>query len=198
MKKGVVFVVLAPSGSGKGSIIQQVMGQSAEARLSVSATTRAPRPGENHGEHYWFVSREEFEVMVKNDEMLEHAEYCGNYYGTPKAPLEKWAEEGFDVIVEIEVQGAAQVKKLLPDSVSVFVLPPSMEILEKRLRDRGTESEEVIKGRLETAKLEIPYSQNCDYAIVNDHLEDAVAELKAIMTAETLKKNKNDLIKGVM
>lgn len=198
MKKGVVFVVLSPSGGGKGSILHEVTRDNPTARLSVSATTRAPRPGEKHGEHYFFVTREEFEEMVESGGMLEHAEYCGNYYGTPKAPVLKWTQEGYDVILEIEVQGGAQIREKLPDSVSVFILPPSMRVLESRLRRRGTEPEEIIRGRLRTARTEeIPRARECDYVIVNDRLEDAAADLEAIMRAERLKKNRDELIKGV-
>lgn len=195
MKKGVVFVVLSPSGGGKGSILKKVMETNNNAKFSVSATTRKPRPGENHGEHYLFVSHEEFESMIEQNEMLEHASYCGNYYGTPRSPVEKWTENGHDVILEIEVQGGGQVKKLLPNSVSIFILPPSMEILEKRLRGRGTETDEVIKGRLQAAQDEINFAKECDYVIINDHLEDAVDEVIAVMTAERLKINKNEYIK---
>lgn len=195
MKQGVVFVVLSPSGGGKGSILKKVMEVNKNARFSVSATTRKPRPGELHGEHYLFVSHEEFEDMINRGEMLEYAEYCGNYYGTPKAPVQKWADKGRDVILEIEVQGGSQVKELLPNSVSIFILPPSLEILEKRLRGRGTETEEVIKGRLETAKDEVGFAKECDYVVVNDHLEDAVSEVIAVMTAERLKINKMNILK---
>ncbi len=198
MKKGVVFVVLSPSGGGKGSILKQVIEQNPQAKFSVSATTRKPRPGEIHGQHYFFVSKEQFEQMIQKGEMLEYAEYCGNYYGTPKTAVEKWTDEGYDVILEIEVQGGAQVKRLLPDSISIFILPPSMQVLEERLRNRGTETEDVIQGRLQTARKEIPYANECDYVIVNQHLEDAVEEMNAIMTAERLKKNKNTFIKGVL
>ncbi len=198
MKKGVVFIVLSPSGGGKGSILKQVIQENKQARFSVSATTRSPRPGEKHGEQYLFVTREEFERMIAAGEMLEYAEYCGNYYGTPKAPVEEWTQQGYDVVLEIEVQGCAQVKKLLPAAVSVFILPPSLQVLEHRLRGRGTETEEVITGRLQTAQREIPYAEACDYVIINDSLQEAVQDMQAIMSAERLKKNKDELIKGVL
>lgn len=197
--KGLVIVVVSPSGGGKGTILREVMSVNEKMRFSVSATTRNPREGEIEGEHYYFVSREKFETMIAGHEMLEYAEYCGNYYGTPIAPVEKWVNEGHDVILEIEVQGCEQIKNLLPDCVTIFILPPSMEVLEKRLRRRGTESEEVLQGRLKTALSEIKYAEKADYIVINDKLEDAVEDFNAIIKAEKLKVNRNlDNIKGVL
>lgn len=197
--KGLVIVVVSPSGGGKGTILREVMSVNEKMRFSVSATTRNPREGEIEGEHYYFVSREKFETMIAGHEMLEYAEYCGNYYGTPIAPVEKWVNEGHDVILEIEVQGCEQIKNLLPDCVTIFILPPSMEVLEKRLRRRGTESEEVLQGRLKTALSEIKYAEKADYIVINDKLEDAVVDFNAIIKAEKLKVNRNlDNIKGVL
>ena len=129
--------------------------------------------------------------MIENGEMLEHAEYCGNYYGTPAAPVEQWREEGRDVVLEIEVQGGAQIREIVPDAVSIFILPPSMAVLEKRLRGRGTENEETIQKRLSTAREEIPCAKDYEYIVYNDALEDAVDEIQAIIRAEKLKFSRN-------
>ena len=150
-ERGLLLVISAPSGGGKGTVLKELFAQDENLRLSVSATTRAPRPGEVHGEQYYFTTKEDFEKKIGAGEMLEYAQYVGNYYGTPKAPVEAWLTEGRDVVLEIEVQGGAQIKKLCPDCVSIFILPPSMEVLEKRLRGRGTENEVTIRMRLETA-----------------------------------------------
>lgn len=191
MNQGILLVVLAPSGGGKGTILNEVRRKGEKIRFSVSATTRKPRPGEVDGEHYYFLDKQAFEALIAKDEMLEYAEYCGNYYGTPREPVEKWLREGYDVILEIEVQGGAQVKKLMPDCVSVFITPPSLEILEQRLRRRGTETEEVIQGRLKTAREELRQAHIFDYLVINDALEDAVADMNSIIKAEKLKTAKN-------
>ena len=199
MSKGLTIVVSAPSGGGKGTILAELFRRNPNLRYSVSATTRAPRPGEKHGEQYYFVSREEFGQMIERGEMLEHAVFCDNYYGTPKKPVEELTEDGFDVVLEIEVQGGAQVKKLAPDCVSIFIVPPSMEILEKRLRRRGTETEEAILKRLATARKEIPVARNYDYIVVNDALETAVEHMEAIICAEKLKYSRNqDFIESML
>ena len=153
-------------------------------KLSVSATTRSPRPGEVDGEDYFFLSREEFDGLVKNGEMLEHAEYVGNCYGTPKGPVESWLNDGLDVILEIDVQGGAQVKKIMPECVSIFILPPSMRELENRLRGRSTEKDEVVEARLEAARKEVHCAEDYDYVVVNDTVEQAVEEIKTIIAAE--------------
>lgn len=191
MSRGLLLVVSAPSAGGKGTILKELFQQDDNLRMSVSATTRAPRPGEEHGKQYYFISREEFQGMVDSGKMLEHAKYVGNCYGTPKGPVDQWREQGYDVVLEIEVQGGAQIKKLAPDCVSIFITPPSMEVLEKRLRDRGTEEEAAIRKRLETARQELPQAENYDYVVVNDHLEDAVADLRAIIRAEKLRYARN-------
>ena len=147
MRKGLLVVISAPSGGGKGTILKELFAQDDNLVLSVSATTRKPRPGEEDGKQYYFISREEFESLIAQGKMLEHAEYVGNYYGTPKEPVEQWTSQGRDVVLEIEVQGGAQIKKLMPDCVSVFILPPSMAVLEKRLRGRGTEDEATVQKR---------------------------------------------------
>ena len=184
MNKGLLLVLSAPSGAGKGTIIKRLMDDDRSLKLSVSATTRSPRPGEVDGEDYFFISREEFDDLVKNGEMLEHAEYVGNCYGTPKGPVERWLEDGLDVILEIDVQGGAQVKKIMPECVSIFILPPSMRELENRLRGRSTEKDEVVNARLEAARQEVHRAEDYDYVVVNDTVDQAVEEIKTIIAAE--------------
>lgn len=184
MNPGKLFVFTGPSGTGKGTILSQVLAAEPKLRLSVSATTRQPREGEVHGVHYWFMSRDEFESKIAQDAFLEHACYIGNYYGTPEQPVDAQLAEGYDVVLEIEVQGAMQIHKKRPDAVMVFVAPPSVEELAKRLRGRGTESEEKITARLEQAQNELSYQTQFDYVIVNDDLNEAVADLRAILRAE--------------
>lgn len=190
-EKGLLLVISAPSGGGKGTVLKELFAQDENLRLSVSATTRSPRPGEVHGEQYYFISKEEFEKMIAGGEMLEHAQYVGNYYGTPRGPVEAWREEGRDVVLEIEVQGGAQIKKICPDCVSVFLLPPSMQVLEKRLRGRGTEEDSVVQKRLAVAREEIPHASEYDYVVYNDRLEDAVLDIQAILRAEKRKYTRN-------
>lgn len=191
MSKGLLLVVSAPSAGGKGTILGELFRQDDNLRMSVSATTRQPRPGEEHGRHYFFVSREEFQKLVDEEKMLEHAEYVGNCYGTPRGPVENWMAEGRDVVLEIDVQGGAQVKKLMPDCVSVFITPPSLAVLEKRLRQRGTEDEETIQRRLKTARQELEQAKYYDYIVINDRLEDAVADMQAILRSEKRKYSRN-------
>ena len=159
--------------------------------MSVSATTRQPRPGEENGKDYYFMSREEFQELVAGGRMLEHAEYVGNCYGTPREPVEEWLAQGLDVVLEIDVQGGAQIKRLAPDCVSVFITPPSMEVLEKRLRDRGTEDDETVCKRLAAAREELPHAEDYDYIVVNDRLEDAVEDMLAILRSEKRKYVRN-------
>ena len=191
MSRGLLLVVSAPSAGGKGTILKEWFRQDQNLRMSVSATTRPPRPGEENGREYYFISREEFQGLVDSGSMLEHAEYVGNCYGTPRAPVEKWLSEGWDVVLEIDVQGGAQIKKLAPDCVSVFITPPSMEVLEQRLRDRGTEDDATVRKRLETARQELPHAEQYDYVVVNDRLEDAVADMQAILRSEKCKCARN-------
>ena len=186
-KRGLLVVVSSPSGGGKGTILKELFRRNANLKMSVSATTRAPRPGEEHGVHYYFITKDEFKTNIENHAMLEYAEYCDNFYGTPKAPVEKWLEEGHDVVREIEVQGGRQIKKVAPDCVSLFILPPSLKVLEKRLRGRGTETEEVIEKRLAAAADEIRCVKDYDYAVINDTVEQAVLDIEAILAAEKLR-----------
>lgn len=192
MNEGLLVVISAPSGGGKGTILKELFAKDDNLVLSVSATTRSPRPGEEHGKQYYFLQREEFEELISQGKMLEYAQYVGNYYGTPREPVEQWMAQGKDVVLEIEVQGGAQIKKLMPGCVSIFILPPSMEVLEKRLRDRGTEEDATVRKRLEKAREEIPHAKDYDYVVFNDRLEDAVEDLRAILRAEKRKYHRNE------
>lgn len=192
MNEGLLVVISAPSGGGKGTILKELFAKDDNLVLSVSATTRSPRPGEEHGKQYYFLQKEEFEELISQGKMLEYAQYVGNYYGTPREPVEQWMAQGKDVVLEIEVQGGAQIKKLMPVCVSIFILPPSMEVLEKRLRDRGTEEDATVRKRLEKAREEIPHAKDYDYVVFNDRLEDAVEDLRAILRAEKRKYHRNE------
>lgn len=185
--KGLLVVCSGPSGAGKGTVLKAYLDRHPQARFSISATTRAPRPGEQDGREYYFVSREEFARMQRDGELLESAEYCGNCYGTPRAPLEAWMQEGCDVLLDIEVQGGAQVRRAAPDSVGVFILPPSLQELEARLRGRGTEEEAVIAKRMATARRELTCVRDYDYALVNSTVDAAVQQLESIILAEKCK-----------
>lgn len=182
--KGLLIVFSGPSGSGKGTILHEVLASDPSVMLSVSATTRSPREGEENGVNYFFIQKEEFEEMIANDGMLEHACYCGNYYGTPRKPVEEALDAGKDVILEIEVQGALQIKEKFPECVTIFILPPSMEVLDHRLHKRQTEDEPTIQKRLAQAKEELKMAPEYDYAVVNGELETAVEDMKAILRAE--------------
>lgn len=186
MKKGLLIVVSAPSGCGKGTILGEIL-KDENYFYSVSATTRDPREGEIDGVHYKFTSMEDFKKLIDNNSMLEYAEYCDNYYGTRGDIVEEMRNQGKDVILEIEVKGALNVMKKCPEALTIFVAPPSLKELERRLRKRGTESDEVIARRLEKAVWEIKQAPNYDFVIVNGILEDAIADFKAIIKAEKLK-----------
>jgi len=180
-KRGKLLVLSGPSGCGKGTVLRALMAGREDMAFSVSATTRAPRPGEVDGREYYFVSRERFMEMVEQGELLEHAEFVGNCYGTPKAPVLQQLEAGQHVLLDIEVQGAAQVKKAMPEAVLVFLAPPSLEELERRLRGRGTETEEKIRQRLKTAEYEMTLAGEYDYTVVNDEVARAAAEVAEIL-----------------
>lgn len=186
-KRGVLFVFSGPSGVGKGTLKAKLFEEFADQiAYSVSATTRGPREGEVDGKDYFFISRQEFKRRVKNNEFLEHAEFAGNCYGTPRVYVEKLLDSGMNVVLEIDVQGALQVMKSMPECVSVFILPPSFEELEHRLRGRGTETEEKVRERLETAKRELPYAPQYDYQIVNGgDIEAAYQSLRDVFLKST-------------
>lgn len=187
MNKGLLIVVSAPAGCGKDTILEQVLAKTENIGYSVSATTRAPRPGEVDGVHYFFRTRESFERMISEGAILEYTEYVGNYYGTPRKGVEDMLAAGRDVILKIETEGAMNIKRLFPDSCLVFILPPSMAELERRLRKRGTEDEETILRRTAQARNEIGAAVNYDYFVVNDRLEEAVDDLIAVIRAEKLR-----------
>ena len=184
-KTGTLMVLIGPSGSGKGTVLRELLQMEENTFLSVSATTRAPRPGEEHGKHYFFLSKEEFQALIAEGGLFEYACYVGNYYGTPKAPVEERLAAGSNVILEIEVQGAKQVKQMFPEAVTVFILPPSLSELKRRLVDRNTEDLETVERRLETALQEIPYAYECDYVVVNRTIPAAAAELRAILLSQS-------------
>lgn len=185
-KRGMLVLYTGSSGVGKGTIMQELLKRDKNIRLSVSNTTRSPRNGEIDGVHYNFVTKEQFESLIKKDGYLEYAQYCGNYYGTPKQQVEDLLNQGYDVFLEIEVCGGLQIMEKYPDVLSIFVLPPSIDTLEKRLRKRNTENEETILERLGQAKREISFKDKYKYAVVNDKLEDAVDEIINIIKTKKL------------
>lgn len=198
MNKGILLVVSAPSGCGKGTILAEVL-KDKDFYYSVSATTRSPRPGEIDGINYHFLKKDEFEEKIQTGGMLEYAQYCDNYYGTPRDKVFEKIDEGKNVILEIEVQGAMQVRKKCPDAVFIFIAPPSVGELRKRLENRGTESAEVIQQRVSEAAHEISFAKDYDYIIVNDVLEDAIKDFQAVVRAQKLKsENQNKFINEVL
>jgi guanylate kinase len=180
---GTLFVVAAPSGAGKSTLVNALLEREPSISLSISHTTRPPRPGEQYGRHYYFVERAEFEREVAEGIFLEHAEVHGNFYGTSRTTVAELLEQGRDVLLEIDWQGARQIRKSKPDCVSVFILPPSRAELERRLRGRGSDSAEVIARRLHNSREEIAHAHEFDYVIVNDRFEDALGDLQAIVHA---------------
>ena len=179
--KGLLIVYTGASGVGKGTIMKELLRKNPNLRLSVSATTRAPREGEVDGREYYFVSHEKFDKMIAEDGFLEHAEYVGNKYGTPKEAVFRMLDEGLDVILEIEVKGFLQIKKACPECVTIFIAPPSFEELQLRLRGRGTEDEEVIAERLKTAERELQHQHLFDYVVINDDVDRAADEVLSII-----------------
>ncbi len=198
MNKGTLFIVSGPSGCGKGTVLAEVLKDS-RFYYSVSATTRSPRPGEADGVNYHFLTAEKFEELIAEGGILEYASYCGNYYGTPRKPVEDMLEAGKHVILEIEVQGALKVMEKCPEAVSVFILPPSMAELRRRLSKRGTETEDVVNKRLAQAEKEIRQADKYDYIMVNGELELAVRDLLSVIKAQEMKKvNSGYLIDEVL
>ena len=186
-KKGLLVIFSGPSGSGKGTIMKSLLASRDDTVLSVSMTTRAPRPGEIDGYHYRFVTREEFQKTIDEDGFLEYAEYNGNFYGTPEAPIRRLLNEGKNVMLEIEVQGAEKVMDHRSDVVSIFITIPSFEELERRLRGRGTEPEEVIQGRMKTSQYELSRAFRYQYVVLNDEVEKAVDRINTIIDAEYMR-----------
>ena len=196
-KQGILLIISGPSGSGKGTIVERLCKKD-DFSLSISATTRKPREYEKDGVHYFFHTREEFEQMRDRKELLEWAEFCGNYYGTPKKEVEQMREAGRDVILEIEVEGAMKVRSLCPDAVFLFIAPPSVEELRRRLNKRGTEAAEVIEERVAQASRELSYADRYDYIIVNGELEKAIDDFRTIVRAEKLRTKNGNKIDEVL
>lgn len=194
MNKGLLFVVSAPAGCGKDTILEQLFKKNDSVGYSVSATTRAPREGETDGVHYHFLTRERFEELISEGGVLEYTQYCGNYYGTPRKGVEELLAQGKDVILKIEVEGAMNIRRLFPECCLVFILPPSMCELERRLRKRGTETEDKIILRTAQARNEIKFAENYDYLITNGELETAVDDLLAVIRAEKLRRSRNSAL----
>ena len=197
MRRGRTFIVSGPSSVGKSSVLSALMEKRPNVYFSVSATTRDPRPGELDGIHYHFMDVESFRKWIAMDQFLEYAEYVGNFYGTPKRFVDEAMEQGKDVILDIEVQGAIQVVSKRPETVRIFIAPPSWAELERRLTERGTDSQDKIQKRLLRAKVEFQTAHTYDYFVINDTVENAVEELNAIMTAEHCKpKERMEIING--
>ena len=184
MYKGRTFIISGPSGVGKSTVLKELFNDRDDLYFSVSATTRSPRPGEVDGVHYHFTNVDEFRKMISEDAFLEYAEYVGNFYGTPKKYVDRAMDDGRDVILDIEIQGANQICTKRPETERIFIAPPSWVELERRLTARGTDSQEVIQSRLLRAKVELQTASSYDYLVINDTVEQAVAEMAAILCAE--------------
>ncbi len=196
MNKGALIIISGPSGSGKDTVLKELFKRMPEIEFSISSVTRNMREGEIEGEKYNFISRELFEDMIKNNQLLEYNVYCGNYYGTPKAPVEKSIANGGEIVLEVDVNGAENVRKCCKDNFSIFIAPPSFEVLKSRLTGRGTEPAEVIEKRLTEAKAEIFRASEYDYIVVNDDLNEAVEDILNIILSERKKIARNsDLLK---
>ena len=191
-KKGLLFVISGPAGTGKGTVIKHLL-ETGEFFYSVSATTRAPRPGEVNGVNYHFITKEEFEQKIAAGEMLEYAEYVGNYYGTPKSAVEEALDAGKNVILEIETRGALQIREKMPDAVLILILAPDINTLEARLVGRGTESKEIIAKRMTEARREVQLLDKYDYVVINDDgkSEDAALDIRAISKIEKMRAHRN-------
>ncbi len=190
-RKGVLVILSGFAGSGKGTIIRELLEKYDNYALSVSATTRSPREGEEEGVHYFFKTEEEFKEMISKGELLEYANYVGNYYGTPRAYVKEQLSQGKNVILEIETEGALSIKREYPDAVLVFVMPPSVEEIYHRLKMRGTETEEVIAKRMKKAGIEISVVDRYDYLMINDVLSESVEVFNAIVTSQQMSVSRN-------
>ena len=190
MNKGRLIIVSGPSGSGKDTILKKVFARLPDIKFSISSITRPMREGEVEGEKYNFVSREYFEDMIKNGMLLEYNNYIGNYYGTPRGPIDEVIKNGGEIIIEVDVNGAANIKKLVDSALSVFIMPPSVAVLRERLTSRGTDSDEVVNKRMQAALEEIACAKNYDYVVVNDDLQQAVEDFITIIKSDRLATNR--------
>jgi guanylate kinase len=196
-EKGNLVVLSGPSGVGKGTVCKALRARGTDIVYSVSATTRSPREGEQHGVDYFFKTKQEFERMIEQDELLEWAKYVDRYYGTPRQYVEEQLEQGNDVLLEIEVQGALKVKEKHPHGVFIFLMPPTMDELRNRIEGRGTESDEAIRSRMQAAREEISMVESYDYVVVNDRVDSACERIEAILTAENCKKLRRKYINAL-
>ena len=194
---GKLIVLSGPSGVGKSTVVSKAMEKRSDICFSTSVTTRSPRPGETDGKDYFFIDQARFDAMAANDELLEHARYVSNSYGTPRAYVENQLENGMNVVLDIEIQGAKQIHEKMPEAVFVFILPPSLEELERRLRSRGTDSDSVIQARLVRARQEIQEALFYDYMIVNDEIEKAAEDFVALIRAEHCRFDRNHVLRLV-
>lgn len=184
MCEGRIFIISGPSGSGKDTVLSKLFEALKEIKFSISSTTRAIRGNEVEGGKYNYISKEKFLSMIDNDELLEYNEFVGNFYGTPKAPIEEAVKKGIDILVEVDVNGAAQIREKKPQAISIFIMPPSLEVLKNRLSNRGTETPELVEKRLKSALHEIARANEYDYIVVNDDLQEAVLDITSIINSE--------------
>ncbi len=190
-QRGLLVVISGPSGTGKGTVCKKLLSERKNVRYSVSATTRKPREGEVEGQNYFFVSESQFLDMLEKDALIEWDKYCDNYYGTPKAYVDECVDKGMDVILEITVEGALEIKQKYPECVLIFIIPPSLEELRRRIESRNTECCDVIEKRLLNATNELKYVSKYDYLILNDSIDDAVLNIQKVLDAERLKPSRN-------